>query len=111
MTATPALPATLSPRSRGAYEREIAVYEDWCAQEGRDPWPCGEKQLVAYARWLACEWRSPLEAALRRHRVPPGKAVASVQRAVSIIAAMHGHAGLPVPPTRQALAVAEKYGR
>jgi hypothetical protein len=111
VTLTPALPATLSPRSRSAYEREIALYEDWCARGGLAPWPCSEEQLVAYARWLATEWRSPLDASLRRHRTRPGKAVPSVERAIFVIGAMHGHAGLPAPSTARAMDAAEKYGR
>ena len=100
------LPATLSPRSREVYEREITLYERWCAQRGARP---GTTAAVeAYARWQATEWRDPLEAALRRPTKPPGKSAASVTRSVRVIAAVYG---LPAGGALEAAALGRAPGK
>jgi integrase len=91
----------LADNTRDAYERIARTYMSWCKREGRTAMPATEATLASFVAYLAT---TPTERGEDR-------APSSIDQALSCVLALHDHAQVPKPGTKQARLALRAYRR
>ncbi len=87
-----------APRTREAYDEDIAHFRTWCAGRGFTPWPASPAVVGAYLKDLAFGKAPKSEHPGRRPRgIGSRWSVATIERRRSSIAQWHSLAGKPDP--------------